>query len=141
LNSYRNGVANTVSILLAEQREAGPDSVKPDNDTAQPAKADALDGVQVGVLTPHIRWQLGAQRNVAGALITDVDRASNSYDAGLRPFDIILEINRQAVSTPDDAVRLCKAARTTEIVVKIWRPTRDGGIIRYFDVDNTRRTN
>jgi len=138
---YRSGAAKTIPVTLAEQMGLESDSAKADNSNVQPAKADALDGVQVRDLNTRIRWQLGAQRNLDGALITDVDRASNSYDAGLRPGDVILEINRQPVRLAEDAVRLCKAARTAEIVVKIWRPTRDGGITRYLDVDNTKRTN
>jgi serine protease Do len=137
---YRNGAATTIPVMLVEQREVEQDSAKPDNGNAQPAQADALDGVVVQDLTPRLRRELGARRNVVGALITDVDRASNSYDAGLRPADIILEVNHQPVASAEDAGRLCKAARSAEILVKIWRPTREGGIVRFLGVDNTRRT-
>jgi len=141
---YRNGVPKMILVTLAEHpMDTEPDSAKPDNpNNAQPAKADALDGVQVTDLTPHIRRQLGAQASVVGALITDVDRASNSYEAGLRPGDVIVEVNHQPVAAAKDAVSLCKAARSEQILVKIWRPIHGGmGIVRFLSVDNTRRLN
>lgn len=136
---YRNGAPKTIPITLGELAlEAGETSAKPDNSAPAPAKADALDGVSVDDLTPHVRRVLGLEHGMAGALITDVDRVSNSYEAGLRPGDIILEINRQPVANAGDAVRLCKAARTDEILVKVWRAVQGGSITHFFSVDNRR---
>ena len=53
---------------------------------------------------------------------------------------MIIEINHQPVTNDEDAVRLCKAARTEEIVVKVWHPQRGGGRVRFLSVDNTKRT-
>lgn len=139
---YRAGSPKTITVTLAERQDIATDPAKPGNNTVAPAKADALDGVEVQDLNSQLRRELGTPRALAGALITDVDRASNSYEAGLRPGDIILEINRQPVANADDAVRLCKAARTEEIVVKIWHPEQGGGgVTRFLSVDNTKRTN
>jgi serine protease Do len=138
---YRAGIAKTVSVTLAERPDASRTPAKPDTTNAPPAKADALDGVEVQDLTSHLRWQLGADASVSGALITGVDRTSNSFDAGLRAGDVILEINHQPVANAQDSVRLCKAATGDQILVKIWEPARSGARIRFLDVDNTRRTN
>jgi serine protease Do len=138
---FRSGVAQTVLVTLAELHpEAEPDAAKPDSSTVQPARADALDGVAVQDLSAHIRHQLGAV-GVTGAFVTQVDRASNSFEAGLRWGDIIQEINRQPVANAADAVRLGKLARSPDIVIKVWRPVRGGGgTVRYLSVDNTKRT-
>ena len=40
--------------------------------------------------------------------------------------DVIIEINHQPVANADDAVRLCKAARGDQIIVKVWRQTGAG---------------
>lgn len=140
---YRNGTPKTVLVTLGERPDMAPqDPAKPDNSKpAQPARADALDGVVVQDLNPRLRHQLGADPSAVGALVTDVDHASNSYEAGLRPGDVILEINRQAVSNAVETRRVCKATTTDDIVVKIWRPERGGSRIRVLDVDNTKRTN
>jgi len=138
---YRKGVVKTIPVTLAERPGGEQAQAKPVGDAVQTAKADALDGVEVEDLTPRLRRHLGSDPSLAGALITSVNRASNSYDADLRPGDVILEIDSQAVINAEDAVRLCKASRNDTILVKIWRPDGDRGRIRFVDVDNTRLTN
>ena len=145
LKVYRNGVPKTFVVTLGDRASIEQESAKQDNNNnnnAQPAKADALDGVEVENLSTRLRWQLHAPDDVAGALVASVDKTSNSYDAGLRPADVILEINHQPVANAQDAVRLCKAARTDQIVVKIWRHVHGttGGVTRFLSVDNTRHT-
>jgi serine protease Do len=77
--------------------------------------------------------------DINGALVSDVSSDSNSADAGLQANDLIVEINRQPVTSADDAVRLCKAARGEHILVKIWRRNGDFAGTRYLSVDNTKR--
>ncbi len=135
----RNGLAKTVSVTLAEL-PGGEVAANDENDSSSgPGMADALDGVTVADLEPEVRQQLRVPASVHGALVTEVDSDSNSADAHLQPNDLIVEINRQAVASADDAVRLCKAARGEHILVKIWR--RNGGFAgtRYLSVDNTKR--
>lgn len=142
----RNGVTKTLVATVAERPDEAQDSSKPadsNDNSVQPAKADALDGVEVQDLNPRIRHQLRAPDDLAGALVLDVDRGSNSYDAGLRQADIIIEINHQPVTNAKDAERLGRAARSERIVVKIWRHIHGttGGMVRFLSVDNTKRTN
>ncbi len=136
---YRNGAAKTLLVTLGEQPDAALESAKAGDQHVPPPKADALDGVEVQNLDPELRRDLGTPENISGALVTRVDRASNSFEAGLRRGDVILEINHQPVANDKDAVRLCKAARTQEIVVKVWHPQRGGGRVHFVSVDNTKR--
>jgi serine protease Do len=139
LKIFRDGVAKTIAVTLSERPDTpAAAAVSTADPAAAPAKADALTGVEVQDLTPRIRRQLGSDQNLNGALIMNVDRASNSYEGGLRPGDVILEVNRQAVGSAEEAVRLCRAARTDNIMVKIWRPDRLGGRIRVLHVDNAK---
>jgi serine protease Do len=140
---FRNGTPKTLTVTLGERTDFAQDPPKAGDTNAQPAKADALDGVQVQDFDLDSRRLLRAPTGVDGAVITDVDQASNSYEAGLRPGDVILEINHQPVTNAKIAVTLCKAARSDQIVVKFWRHLRgvNGGIVRFLSVDNTRRTN
>ena len=136
---YRKGTPKTLAVVLGQRSEAAQESVKPGDNHVRPNKADALEGVAVQDLDAQLRHDLRAPDSVAGALVMEVDRSSNSYDAGLRNYDVIMEINHQPVANADDAVRLCKAARTEVIVVKLWHPDRSGGRIRFLSVDNTKR--
>jgi S1-C subfamily serine protease len=49
--------------------------------------------------------------------------------------DVIIEVNRQPVANAEDAVRLCKAAASEQIIVKVWRPTGT----RFLNVNNAKR--
>jgi serine protease Do len=139
---YRNGNPKTIGVTLAERPGEQPVSAKVENSGADaPAKADALDGVAIHDLTPRLRVRLGAQPGLGGALVIDVDRISNAYDAGLRQGDVILEVNHQPAANAQEISRLCRAALTDEILIKIWRPAGGGeGITRFLSVDNTRHT-
>jgi serine protease Do len=141
LKVIRNGAPSNFSVKLGEL--PGGDSIagSQDNSGAAAGIADALDGVTVSDLEPEVRQQLRVPDDVNGALVADVNEDSNSADAGLQPNDIIVEINRQPVTSADDAVRLCKAARGEHILLKIWRHTGNFSGTRYLSVDNTKRAN
>jgi len=119
--------------------ENGETTDEQNNTEVGSSKTDALDGVTVADLDPHIREQLQMPESVHGAFVTDVENDSNSADAGLQPNDVIVEINRQPVNDSDDAVRLCKSAKSSQILVKVWRPLGGIGKTVFLSVDNTKR--
>ena len=61
----------------------------------------------------------------SGALISRMMRDSESYDAGLRPGDVIVEFNRQRVDDPSQFFRLVADARVgSTATVKVLRDGR-----------------
>jgi serine protease Do len=96
---------------------------------------DSLDGVEVSDLDGSARRQLGAPRDLQGALVTRVEDDSTAAEAGLRPGDVILEINRQAVKNADDAVDLSKKVKGNRVLLRVWR---DGGST-FITVNNSNR--
>jgi serine protease Do len=101
---------------------------------------DALDGVQVADLDSNFRRQFDLPRSVHGAVVAKVDPDSNAAESGLRPGDVILEINRQEVRTADDAVNDSEKAKGDQILLRVWSsggPAGQGGT-RYVVVDNTK---
>jgi serine protease Do len=141
LKVIRNGFNKTIAVTLGELPGSAVADDNDDNNSTpgDNSKTDALDGVTVADLNADIRQQLRLPDNVNGALVTDVASDSNSADAGLQPNDVIVEINRQPVSDSDDAVRLCKAARGEQILVKVWRRMGEFAGTRFLSVDNTKR--
>jgi len=135
----RNGHPETVTVMLTEL----PVEVAPSgNDQKKTASAkpmiDALAGVAVADLEPEVRRQLGMTPGAQGALVSNVEQASNSAVAGLQYGDVIMEINRQPVSNSSDAVRLGRQAKGDQILLKIWRRQGDLAGTYYLSVDNTR---
>jgi serine protease Do len=102
---------------------------------------DALDGVQVSDVDASFRRQFDLPRTVHGAVVVKVDPDSNAAEAGLRPGDVIMEINRQEVRTADDAVGDSEKAKGDQIMLRVWSSGGPGGQggTRYVVVDNTKR--
>ena len=139
LKFFRDSSDRTVNVTLAEAPGTVDNSGDANENAAASSKHDALDGVLVQDFDGEFRRQLQAPPSVEGAVVTDVDRASNSFEAGLRQGDVIVEINHQAVANAKDAERLGRSAKGDEILVKIWRHSGNYAGTRFISVDNTRR--
>jgi serine protease Do len=104
------------------------------NDNGEPGDhKDALSGVGVGDLDQNARTEANIPENVHGALITQVAPNSPAYEAGLRPGDVITEINRQPVKNAEDAVNDTQKPVGDQTLVKIWSQGRN----RYVTVDES----
>jgi serine protease Do len=68
-----------------------------------------LDGVSVQTLTPEIARQLKVAPQTRGIAVSSVAQSSAAAEAGLQEGDVILEVNRQAVSTPGEFDRAVSA--------------------------------
>ncbi len=136
----RGGSEKTVSVTLGElTAESVSNESDQNGDNSDNSKVDALDGVTVEDLDSQARQELKAPENLQGAVVADVDENSNSAEAGLQKGDVIVEINRQAVTSADDAVKLCRQAKGDEILLKVWHRTGDTSGTRYLSVDNTKK--
>ena len=138
----RNAVEKMLTATLGELTVGRPPlRIKKHETPAATGKADMLDGVTVAEpeMDAQLRQQLQVPLALKGAIVTEVGQDSNAAEAGLRPYDLITEINREPASNSDDAVRLCKASRSGQILVKVWRRFGDTAAIRFVSVDNTKR--
>jgi serine protease Do len=135
----RNGQLQTITVNLAELpvRMSKNQNERNTSDSGSPT-ADALDGVQVADLDNYVRQQLRIPEVLRGALVTDVQRESNSAEAGLQRGDVIVEINREPVNSAADAQRLGRGSKGGQILIKVWRRNGDMAGTRYVSVDNTR---
>jgi serine protease Do len=80
----------------------------------------ALQGVFLGELNSELRQALIIPREVQGAVVFDLHAYSLAAQAGLRPGDVILSINRQEVGNAGDALRLTQNARDRRALLRIW---------------------
>jgi len=138
LKIIRDAQPKTISIKLGEL----PDSLAQNNNGQNPpasSASDALDGVTVDDLTSDAREQLQVPDNIKGALVTDVNQDSNSAEAGLLQYDVIVEINQHPVTNAREAVNLAEEAKTKKILLKIWRREGEMSGTSFLIVDNTKR--
>ncbi len=79
-------------------------------------------GMTLGSVTPDIAREIGLPRGRSGAFVSDVERGSAAANAGVQPNDVILEVNRQAVSTVSQVTRALQAATPgTPVFLVVWR--------------------
>jgi serine protease Do len=62
-------------------------------------------GMTLGPLTSDVARRLRLPADVEGVLVTDVEQASTAARAGISRLDVILQVNRRAVRTPQEASR------------------------------------
>jgi serine protease Do len=136
-------LAATLGELPAELLASASGSAATARTTAKPrsqSKYDGLDGVVVEDLGARARRELGIPANIRGALVASVDQDSNAAEAGLRQYDVILEIDRHPVTNPDAAVELSEKAKGDQILLRVWSQSGEGGPggTRFLPVDNTK---
>jgi serine protease Do len=111
----------TMKVVVIRDKTATPLSVKigeqPAEETVvaeEPKKEESL-GLTVEPLTPELgqRFKLTAK---SGVVVTDVTPGSSGEQAGIRPGDAILEINRQPVKDVQTFRRLVSSVKPGEAV-------------------------
>ena len=80
--------------------------------------------VGIEKLTPQLAQEVGAP-NTSGALVSRMTRDSEAYDAGLRPGDVIVALNGQAISDPSQFMRMVSDSKIgSSVTVKALRDGR-----------------
>jgi serine protease Do len=103
------------------------------NDTPNGDDTGTLNGVTVADIDANAHRQFDLPGNLKGVVITEVDPNCAAAEAGLRPGDVIQEINRKPVRTAEEAVRMTENTTTKNTLLRVWR---DGGS-RYVVVDES----
>jgi len=81
---------------------------------------EVLDGVMVDDLDLRMRQQFNIPSSLEGALVTKVEPNSAAARVGLTPGDVILEINRQRVTSADEAVRISRGVQAGRVLLRVW---------------------
>lgn len=132
----RDGKETTVRVKLGElPEEGGLARAGRSGGLRRGGQPSPLDGVVVDDLTPRNREMYGIPANLRGALVVEVDPDSVAAQQGLRPGDVILEINRQRVTNADQAVRLSESIRESTVLLRVWSQ----GVSRFLVIDASRR--
>jgi serine protease Do len=106
-------IGSTVTLHYTREGKTGQTQVVlgelPNEDMRQPEQQGRI-GLALQTLTPDVASSLGIDRGTKGAVITDVLSGSPAEAAGLKPGDVIVEVDRSPVATSEQAVSALRAA-------------------------------
>jgi serine protease Do len=115
----REGKAKTISVTIGTMPEETAEG-KP-----APETEESVWGLTVQDLTPELAQRFGLGEEEKGVIITEVKPGSPAADVGLRPGDLIKEVNRNKVENLKgyrEAVKKAKKEQGLLLLVK-----REGG--------------
>ncbi len=135
LGLLRDGKPRKLDLVLRELPEDGSlASLRPGGPGSAASDTGGLQGVVVSDVSPQMRQQFGVKGGVQGAVVTDVEEDSAAWKAGLRPGDVLVEINRQPVRDAESAIEVAQSLENALIRLRVWRD----GANRFVVVDETK---
>lgn len=110
----RGGRKISLSVTLAERTLTS--AKKPKSSPGESSRRIRNSSISTESLKPQLARQLGFESSQSGLLVTAVDEASE-----LRLYDVIEEVARTPVSTPQQFAELIENVDGREIVIKVRR--------------------
>ena len=112
---FRDSVEREVPVTLGE---VPAEAAHP----AQPAAPEAaLTGLSVEDLTPEIAREIDVPIDTCGVVVSEVEPGSLAAEIGLRPGDVIQEVNRKPVNHVADFERATREAGRAPVVLLVNR--------------------
>jgi serine protease Do len=114
----REGQAKIFNVKIAKRDDAKTAArSEPPPDSSQ----DEMLGMRLAALTPEIAQRFSI-REATGVIVMDVQSGSPAEEAGVRPGDIIKEVNRQALESVKDCKEaLKKVPKDGQVSLFLWR--------------------
>ncbi len=113
----RDGANKTLSVKVKDI----PGAEKVAKADAKEKDTGTLNGVGVADLDKKAREQFKVPESIKGAIVTEVEPDSAAAEAGLKPGDIILEINRKPVKDAEAAVQMTEKTEAKTSLLRVWR--------------------
>jgi serine protease Do len=115
---WRDGKEVTVDAVLDEkpsdEKLASAEAGKHNQDAPVTSKEVTGLGMKLSLITPDLKdkFQIGADQK--GVVITDVTQNGVAAELGLKPGDVIVEVQQTEVSSPEDVMKKVDAQRAQD---------------------------
>ncbi len=110
-----------IAELPKKMAEVSPRGPLNDEGPGQESESGALAGLVVRDLTPGLADRLGLEKQEKGVVCVKVDADSKAYEAGIRPGDLVLQINQKTVSTIEEYKQAVSRLKSKERVLLLIR--------------------
>jgi len=119
---FRGGKETTVTVVLNERDEGKINSMAKGNEKSQEGADSVVQlGLTVNAITEQMRQQYNIDDDVAGVIVSEVDQSSQAAGEGVMPGDVIVEINRQPISSVKDYAKIAKSIKPESAVLFLIR--------------------
>ena len=122
---FHDGKDMTVTAKVGDQKEESAIiKAKADGKSGESAKPEPMSyGVSLAPISPEARKELGLDSAVTGVLVAAVEPGSPADEIGLKRGDILQQVGRDAVDSPQAAAEKLKEAKKTgkPVLVKVYR--------------------
>jgi serine protease Do len=116
LDVMRNGHPEKVDLTVGEYHKDQEVATAANEESGHPRL-----GIAISDLTPDVRQQLNLPEDVKGVAVAQVQPGSPAEDAGLQGGDVILEVNRKAVTSADQFRNDVKQAPADkDMLLLVW---------------------
>lgn len=109
---WREGAEVTLKVTVEELEKAEEEGLL---ETSSKTKNDADDidalGLSIKPLSDLERDEFAIPQSIDGILIANVDPSSEASRKGILEGDVVVEINQQAINTPQDMIDIVKDAQ------------------------------
>jgi serine protease Do len=118
---WRDGKDMTVQAKLGDTAKDARQAKAGKSEAAKPEKSSF--GFSLAPISPEARQQLGLKDKVGGALIAAVEPGSPADEQGLRAGDVLQQVGRDAVDSPQAAADKLKEAKKGDkpVLMKVYR--------------------
>ncbi len=107
----RDGATQTMKVTLGRREDAVAADTQTQPTVPQAPVEKTVLGMDLSELTDELRTDLGLDANATGLVVTDIDQASEAWEKGLRPGDVIVEAGQNRVTTVAEFEDRIAAAR------------------------------
>ena len=123
-----NEVRKDMSLQVTLDERPAPDerrALAPPNQEPEPALDDSFLEHELGLTlqpsNPRANRRLGRKHSAVGVIVSKVSRGSAAEDAGLQADDVLIEVNRKAVTAPTEVLEAVRQAQRNFIPLAIER--------------------
>jgi len=119
----RNKKEVVVEVVIAElpQKLAESSSRENESEENDEEESNALAGLVVRELTPDLARHFGFEENEKGVVVVKMEAGSKLFEAGIRPGDIILQINQKNIASLEDYKKIAPKIKAKERLLLLLR--------------------